>query len=160
MCAKWKTSSSTCLAHEEGGAVKSTVLADEKGTGLVEILISVAIIAIVLTIFLSALSTTSSGVAVVSERVTAENLARAQLECIQDHLYINGASPISYTTVCTVTTTTLPAYHTDLDISYWYSPTETFTSFPTDDGGMQWITVTVSHQGEPVFTIGNYKVDR
>ncbi len=132
------------------------VSSDERGAGLVEILISVAIIAIVLTTFLSALSTSTWGVATVRERVTAQNLARKQLECIQDHQYIEGAIPISYTTTCTVTE--LSSYPMDLSISYWIAPT--FTITPTDDSGMQWITVTVRHKGEAVFTIGTYKVNR
>ena len=138
--------------------MKSTVFADERGTGMVEILVSVAIIAIVLTAFLSALSAGAFGVAVVHERVTAQNLARAQLECIQDHPYISGAAPISYTTACTATQ--LAAYPIDLSISYWYSPTETFTSDPDLDDGMQWITVTIFHDGEQVFAIEDYKVRR
>jgi type II secretory pathway pseudopilin PulG len=139
--------------------VKSTVFTDEKGTSLVELLVSLAIIAIIFTTLLSALSTASFGSAEVRERVTAENLARAQLECIQDHPYIIGASPISYTTVCTVTTTSTPSYHTHItSISYW--DWSNFTSDPEDDGGMQWITVTVSHNGEPIFTIADYKVDQ
>ncbi len=141
--------------------MKSTVFADERGTGLVEILVSVAIIAIVLTTFLAALSTGIFGVSVVRERVTAENLARAQLECIQHHPYIDGAAPVSYTIACPVTVPTLLSYHSDLSISYWHAPTETFTSTPgLDEEGMQWITVTISHKGEPVFAIENYKAKR
>ncbi len=138
--------------------MKLAVFADEKGAGLVEVLVAVAIIVIVLTVFLSALSTGSLGVSVVHERVTAENLARSQLECIKNHRYITGAIPISYTTACTVMQ--LSTYPVDLSISYWYSPTETFTSTAPNDSGMQWITVTVSHNGEQVFTIEEYKVDR
>ena len=136
--------------------MKSTVFADERGTGLVEVLVSVAIIAIVLTTFLAALSTATFGVATVRERVTAANLARAQLECIQHHPYVDRALPISYTTTCTVTQ--LSSYPMDLSISYWISPT--FTITPTADSHMQWITVTVYHNSESVFTIGNYKVER
>lgn len=140
--------------------MKSTVLADERGMSLVEILVSVAIIAIVLTTFLAALSTATWGVATVRERVTAANLARKQLECIQDHPYVPSAAPISYTTTCTVTQ--LSSYPMDLSISYWYSPTATppFTTTPGLDLGMQWITITVFHNSEQVFTIANYKVAR
>ena len=142
--------------------MKSTAFADERGAGLVEILVSVAIIAIVLTIFLSGLSTATFGVATVRERVTAENLARSQLECIKDHPYVTGAMPISYTIVCAVIAPS--SYAIDVSISYWVSPT--FTSDPLDDKGMQWITVTICHVtayrdcDEPVFTIEEYKVDR
>ena len=144
--------------EEEWWAVKLAAFADERGESLVEILVSVAIIAIVLTAFLAALSTAIFGVAVVRERVTAENLARAQLECIQDHLYVPHAAPISYTTTCTVTQ--LSSYPMGLSISYWYSPTETFISDPLADSGMQWITITIFHNSEQVFTIANYKVAR
>ena len=138
--------------------MKVVVFADEKGTSMVELLVSVAIIAIVFTAFLSALSTANLGVALVRERVTAENLARSQLECIQGHPYIPGAAPISYTTTCSVTQ--LSSYPIDVSISYWDSPTETFVSDPLADSGMQWITVTIFHNSKQVFTIGNYKADR
>ena len=139
--------------------MKSTAFVDERGAGLVEILVSVAIMAIVLTAFLAALSTGSFGVSVVRERVTAENLARAQLECIQDLPYVPGAYPITYTTACAATQ--LSTYPVELSISYWHAPTETFTSTPgLDEEGMQWITVTVRHKGEEVFVIENYKAKR
>lgn len=136
--------------------MKLAAFADERGVGLVEVLVSVAIIAIVFTIFLSALATGGLGVSVVHERVTAENLARSQLECIKDHPYITGAIPISYTTVCTVTEPS--SYPIDVSLSYWDS--SNFTSNPSDDSGMQWITVTVFYDGEPTFTMEEYKVDR
>jgi Tfp pilus assembly protein PilV len=135
--------------------VKSTAFANERGESLVEILVSVAVIAMIFTAFLSALSTATWGVAVVRERVTAENLARKQLECIQDHPYIDKAVPISYTTTCTVTA--LSSYPMDLSISYWISPTFTVTPAVSD---MQWITITVYHNSDPVFAIATYKVDR
>ncbi len=141
--------------------MKLSVVADERGTSLVEVLVSVAIIAIVLSAFLAALSTGALSVSVVHERVTAENLARAQLECIQKHPYITGALPISYTDVCTVTTPDFPSYLAEISgISYWYTATSSFSSDPAHDSGMQWITVTISHHGEQVLTIGDYKVSR
>jgi prepilin-type N-terminal cleavage/methylation domain-containing protein len=136
--------------------VKLAVFADERGDSLVEILVAVAIIAIVLTAFLSALSTGSLGVSVVHERVTAENLARAQLEYIKDYTYTVGAT--SYPIVAHPDN-----YSITLGISYWYSPTEAFTSNPSVDSdccGMQCITVTISHNGEPVFTAVDHKLDR
>ena len=138
--------------------VELVAVADERGESLVEILVAVAIMAIVVTAFLAALSTGSFSVTVVRERVTAENLARSQLECVKDRPYITGASPISYTTMCTVTAPS--AYDIGVDISYWYSPTNEFTSVSDDDSGMQWITVTIFHNGEPTFTMEEYKVDR
>ena len=138
--------------------MKSITFADERGESLIEILMSVAIMSIVLSGFLAGLSTGAFSVAVVRERVTAENLVRAQLECIQHHPYILNADPDSYLTACA--DTQLSAYPVDLSISYWHAPTETFTSTLGLDSGMQWITVTISHQGEPVFEMEDYKAER
>ncbi len=131
-------------------------LSDERGQSMVELLVAIAVITIVLSAFLAALSAASLSVAVVRERVTAENLARKQLECIQDLTYIENATPITYTTACTVTH--LSSYPMDVSISYWDS--SAFTANPADDAGMQWITVTIRHKGEDVFAIGNYKAER
>ena len=145
--------------EEEGWVMKLAAFVDEKGTGLLETLVALAIVSVILTAFLAALSIGTFGVSVVRERVTAENLARAQLEAIKDAPYITGALPISYTSQYTVTTP--PAYHIGVDVSYWLSPI--FTTEPSDDPdccGMQWITVTVSHNGEPVFRAIDYKLNR
>jgi len=72
------------------GLHPSTGLADERGVGLIETLVAVAIVATVLTIFLATLFTGSFGVGVVRERVTAENIARSQLELIQNAPYYTG----------------------------------------------------------------------
>lgn len=123
--------------------MKSTAFADERGEGLVEVLVSVAIMSIVLTAFLSALATGSFATRVVHERVTAENIARLQLE----HMKVTG-------------------FIADTD---HYVPTEISDSHPgytaaisttTIDTGLQLITVTVSHNGETLFTIANYKVNQ
>jgi prepilin-type N-terminal cleavage/methylation domain-containing protein len=113
---------------------------NEKGTSLVELLVALAIIAIVFTALLTALSTASFSVAVVRERVTAENIARAQLEHVQKTGFIAGTD-----------------YYTPTVISHpGYGATIAATTIYT---GMQLITVTIYHNG-PVFTIGSYKVDR
>jgi prepilin-type N-terminal cleavage/methylation domain-containing protein len=127
--------------------VKLAVFADERGDSLVEILVAVAIIAIVLTAFLAALSTGVRSVAVVRERVTAENLARAQLEYIQHEQYQE------------VTQTTPGAYPTVTSIVSGYAITVTASPI-TATNDIQLITVTVSHHGESVLTIEDYKVDR
>jgi len=138
------------LGHEEERwAVKSTAFAGERGDSLVEILVAVAIMAIVLTIFLSALSTGTLSTGVVHKRVTAENLARAQLEYIKDYEPYNE-----------VTQTTPGAYPTVTSIVSGYAITVTASPITTTSYDIQLITVTISHQSEPVFTIEDYKVDR
>jgi Tfp pilus assembly protein PilV len=163
---------------------RSHPLGDERGTGLVEILVTMAIAAIALTAFLLALSMGSFGVNTVRERVTAENLARTQLEIIKSSSYITGATPIAYTSQYAIATP--PGYVIGVDVSYWYShPTNsTFTTTAACDCdmdgdcatqddkdcccGMQCITVTIYHhrpgdddpKSEPVFTVVDYKTSR
>jgi type II secretory pathway pseudopilin PulG len=132
-------------------------LADEKGDTLVEILVAVAIIAIVITAFLTALSTGVFGVARVRRRVTAENLARAQLEYVKNHTYDPGTD--SYPIIEYLE----EDYSITVDVSYWNSSTQSFTTDSDVDPvecGMQWITVTVSYDGEPIFAVADYKLDR
>lgn len=120
--------------------MKLAAFADERGTGLVEVLVAVAIMAIVLTIFLSALVTGGLGVNVVHERVTAQNIARSQLEYVKDGDFIAGTDHYTPTAI------SHPGYTAAISATTIYN-------------GVQLITVTVSHNG-PVFTIEGYKVDR
>jgi len=121
--------------------VKLAVFADERGAGLVEVLVAVAIMAIVLTVFLSALSTGSLGVSVVHERVTAENIARSQLEYVKETDFITGTNSYTPTTISPI----------------GYTATISAT---TIDTGLQLITITVFYDGAPTFTMEEYKVDR
>ncbi len=146
-------------------AVKLVAFADERGMNLVETLVTLAIVSIVLTGFLVALSVGSSGVSVVRERVTAENLARAQLEAIKNYTYTVGAivdnpdpEENDYPII-----EHREDYPISIDISYWDPGTRTFVSDPVvDDGecGMQFITITVSYHGEPIFRALDYKLSR
>ena len=121
--------------------MKSITFADERGESLVEILMSVAIMAIVLSGFLAALSTGAFSVAVVRERVTAENIARLQLEYVKETRFIAGTDHYTPTTI------SHPGYSAAISATSVYSD-------------MQLITVTVSHNGETLFTIANYKVNQ
>jgi len=143
--------------------VKLAVFAEERGESLVETLVALAIVSIILTAFLAALSMGSFGVSVVYKRVTAENLARAQLEYIKNYTYTVGATSYPIVAYPENYPITPENYPISIDISYWYSPTESFTttsSVDRDCCGMQFITVTVSHNGEPVFRALDYKLNR
>ncbi len=72
-------------------------LRGEEGIGLVEALIAVAILGLALTALLSAVSTGSMAVSRTEERVTAENLARSQLEYTKSQAYLPLPTP--YATV-------------------------------------------------------------
>ena len=118
--------------------MKSTVFADERGESLVEILVALAIIAIVITIFLAALSTGTFGVSVVCKRVTAENIARSQLEHVKESDFIADYTP---------TAISHPGYTAVISATTIYT-------------GLQLITVTVFYNDERVFAIEDYKVNR
>jgi prepilin-type N-terminal cleavage/methylation domain-containing protein len=146
--------------------VKLAAFADERGMSLVETLVTVALVSIILAAFLAAVSVGSFGVSVVRERVTAENLARAQLEHIKNYTYTVGAivdnpnpEENDYPII-----EHREDYPITIDISYWYSATMGggWSSNPDHDRpcGMQWITVTVSHNGVPVFRALDYKLNR
>jgi len=115
----------------------------QEGVALVEVLVAVAIIGITLVVFLSAVSTGSVGVAKTEERVTAENLARSQLEYTKSQTYL--AAPASYATVTP---------------SAGYAVSAEGASIPDADSSIQKITVIVTRDGETLVTVEDFKVDR
>jgi Tfp pilus assembly protein PilV len=115
----------------------------QEGAGLVEVLVAVAVLSITLVAFLAAISTGSVGVATTEERVTAENLARSQLEYTKSQTYV--AAPTSYATVTPPT---------------GYAVSAVAASIPGSDSSVQKITVTITRNGETLATIEDFKVDR
>ena len=123
--------------------LKRAVMDGQDGVGLVEVLVAVAILGVTLVAFLTAISTGSLGVATTEERVTAENLARSQLEYTKSQAYLTA--PASYATVTPPT-----GYVISADAS----------SIPEGDSAIQKIIVIVSRDGETLLTVEDYKVDR
>lgn len=122
----------------------------EAGDSLIEILVAVAIISMSLIILVAALSTGGFGVRASNQLTTATNLAAIQLESIKATAYITGT--VSYPTI------PAGAYTINQEISYWDGVS--FTPVPGADSGMQWITVTVSYEGEALVVVSNYKANR
>ena len=117
-------------------------LSSERGVGLVETLIAVAIAAIAITALLAALSTGSMAVQKSDEHTTAENLARAQMEYTKGLAYL-----------------TAPASYTIIDAPSGYSISADAASISGRDADIQKITVTVSYNGNS-FTLEGFKADR
>jgi type II secretory pathway pseudopilin PulG len=112
----------------------------ERGVGLVESLIAVAILGVALVAFLAAFSTGSMAVGAADRHVTAENLARTQMENVMGQAYA-----ASYVTI------TEPA---------GYSITITVSSVDgRDQNEIQKITVEVTYDGGTE-TLETYKVNR
>ncbi|OGT27313.1 MAG: hypothetical protein A2Z17_05090 [Gammaproteobacteria bacterium RBG_16_66_13] len=126
----------------------------EAGFSLVEELVAVGIVVVGLALVLSAVSTASFGVRETDEHVFAENLARSQVERVQDAPYSANPTSVPYPTV------TPPAgYAVSLNVEYWTAPNGPFTTTVRNDG-LQQITVTVTHAGQYVLSLAHYKVNR
>ena len=59
----------------------------ERGVGLIEVLIALAILGLVAAAFLSGLATATKAVFIADERTTAESLARSQMEYVKNQGY-------------------------------------------------------------------------
>lgn len=132
---------------------------DERGSTLVGELIALAIVGTALVALLSGLSTSSLGVRVVERRVSAENVARSQMEAIKAAPYQPNPTAVPYPEV------TVPSgYDLSIGVSYWMTATGTFAStLPETDGGLQRIRVEVRSAGNPdsvAFALEDYKGDR
>ncbi len=131
---------------------------NEKGFTLIEVVIAIALLGIIASGFLMALSGATKALILADERTTAESLARSQMEDIKSIVYAEGVT--SYTSP-------IPAEHADAG----YSATNDVVSLPdpnnpgSDLVGIQKITVKIYHYDDahvnpPVITLEGYKVDR
>ena len=113
---------------------------DQRGLGLVESLVAVAIIGVAVVAFVMALSAGSIAVREGDQEVVAQRLARTQLEYIKSCPY-----DTAYSTV---------------DEPESYAISVGVGSIPDTDTDIQKITVTISREGEDVLTVEDYKVNR
>lgn len=127
---------------------------DEAGFSLVEELVALSIVVVGVAFVLSAVGTASFGLRATDEHVFAENLARSQVERVQDAPYSANPTAVPYPTVIP------PAgYAVSLGVEYWTAPNGPFTSTVRNDG-LQRITVTVTHAGQSVLSLAAFKVNR
>jgi len=122
-----------------------TLVRGQKGFSLVEILVSVAILAVVGVAFLSALSTGYLALVLADEDTMAESLTRTEFENIRNANYpiVLGDYPAHKDV--------LGMYAVDIEVDELGDPAE--------ERPVQLITVHISHQGEVVLTTETYKVD-
>jgi len=124
-------------------------IADERAFSLVEELVSLTVVSLGLVLLLAMIGTGTKGVTTTVDRVTAEGLARSQLEQVKADAY----GP-SYATL-----TAPPEYTVGLTIAYWDAGTSSFVASDTGTG-MQKITVTISRGASQVLQVEDYKVNR
>jgi Tfp pilus assembly protein PilV len=116
---------------------------DQRGLGLVETLVSVAILGTSVVAFVAALSVGTIAVGEQDEEVVAQGLVRSQLEYTKSYTYNPDAS-------------TYPM----IAVPAGYSLAVVVSSVPGTDTNIQKITVTASRDGEDILTVSDYKVNR
>jgi type II secretory pathway pseudopilin PulG len=116
---------------------------DEPGMALVESLIAVAILGTTVVTFVTSLATGSLAIRETGQEVVAQSLARSQLEYIKDLAY--DAEATSYPAVAAP-----PGYAISVNV----------TSIPGTNANIQKVTASISHDGELITTIEDYKVNR
>jgi type II secretory pathway pseudopilin PulG len=116
---------------------------DQRGVGLVESLVAVAILGITIVAFVMALSSGAIAVREGNQQVIAQSLVRTQLEYIKNYLYDPEAT--TYPTV---------------DMPEGYTISVEVDSIPDTNADIQKIGVTVSLGDENILTVEDYKVNR
>ena len=116
---------------------------DQRGLGLVETLVAVAILGTSVVAFVVALSAGSIAVGEQDEEVVAQSLVQTQLEYTKSYPYDPEAT--TYPTV---------------DTPEGYAIAVGIDSIPDTDADIQKITVTISRDSENIIAIENYKVNR
>ena len=127
------------------------VLRGETGFGLVDAVIAVAVAGTTVVTFVAALSTGSLAVNELDEQTVVQRLAVSQLEDIKAQNYILTADYDSGDPLASYPLVDTPSgYHISMEVS----------AIPEADTAIQKVTVTVSRNGEGIFTVANYKVNR
>jgi len=85
------------FSRAKQGCLMMKVRNSQKGFILIEILVGLALLGIIAAGFVNGLSTTFTGVTVSQERVTAESLAKSQIEYIkvQDYIPLAEYDPVT-----------------------------------------------------------------
>jgi prepilin-type N-terminal cleavage/methylation domain-containing protein len=115
----------------------------QRGLGLAETLVAVAILGIAAVAFVTALSAGSIAVGEQSDEVVAQGLVQTQLESTKSYPYDSQA-------------TTYPA----VDAPAGYTISVGVAPVPGTDADIQKITVTVSREGLSLLTVADYKMNR
>jgi hypothetical protein len=151
-------------------------ISNEKGAGLVEVLISLSVTGVIGVGFLGGLTTASSALFVTDERTTSESLVRSQMEYVKNQNYITavdydpGPSPTGGEVIYQqISSSQIPAGYTIMSVNRAGNtvtdiigvPWNSQSSLPvTSDDGLQRITIVIRHHGTDVITLEGFKVDR
>jgi len=136
------------------------------GFTLIEVLIALALFAIIGAVFANGLATASRATITADVRTNAESIARTEMEYVKSQGY--STAPWAYL----VTSSGSPAV-SGWPTPTWFDPVHKLSDEHGDytasvqaealgasDNGIQKITVTVKHEGSEVITLQGYKVSR
>ena len=118
---------------------------------LIEVLVALTILGIASVVFLSGAATASKAVIVNQELVTAENLAKSQMESVKNQVYDDTNNP--------------PVYAVDPGLSVPSDYTVSVAAERLDphgdgtgnDDGLQQVTVTIERSGRAILELVGYK---
>ena len=111
----------------------------ESGASLIEVVIALALLAIIGVAFLSALTGSSKARLVADEHASADTLARSQMENIMQQAYANSYDPIP-----------IPSEYAGYSAEIMVDTMR--------NGNIQKITLTISHCNKEIKTLESYKV--
>ncbi len=137
------------------GKRKNRIFQEQRGIGLTETLVVLALLGIIGVALLNGLSTSSKGVIISQENVAAESLASSQVEYIktQDYIPVDDYNPVTN-------------YYDEIDIpvdlagkgySIDINPPQTIIAPTLAPFELQSIEVVVKHNGKGVLTISVYR---
>ena len=156
-----------------GYKIRKTLRESSRGMTLIEVLVALALFAIIAIAFAGGLGTASKAVLTADIRTNAESLARTQMEDVkrQDYNPAPEGGVANYTkiadediregyTIWSVNRDGEPdnGNHDDPIIAIpWDSGNNTAVD---EDNGLQKITLVIRHEGKDIITLEGYKVDR
>jgi type II secretory pathway pseudopilin PulG len=125
---------------------KIALVGEQKGSGLIETLVAIAVLGLIASAFLASISTGTIALSNVKEDVNAQSLARSQLEYTKSYTYNSTSSP-------------LYPLNPNMTIPAGYS-VEVLAAASTPDNGLQNITVKIKRDNELVLQIEDIKINR
>jgi type II secretory pathway pseudopilin PulG len=142
-----------------------SIIKNQKGIAFIETMIALVILGLIGTAFMVALSVSSKAIITSDELTISESLARSQLEYIkrQDYAQADGGEGV-YLKVGNI-----PAGYTIWSVDSSSAVVVAIVGVPWDsqtgaaagsDSGLQKIRLVIQHNGQEVYTMEGYKVDR